>query len=199
MWKYIVNLLSPKQEQPCDNDSERIDKYIELIELTKSKSQDDFEKYLYLLGSGGLVISLLIIEKILSLSIVKISFYLLLASSISFVITLLSNLLSHQQSIKVSEKLIESINNDRNCLNEKEFIEIQNNGNKKIKLLNNFSIYSLITGILLILVFFTINYSIMSNDRPQLPPKPSQPTPQSTPNEEKGRTLPPPPRINPKK
>ncbi|CDN74013.1 hypothetical protein E27107_190009 [Elizabethkingia anophelis] len=38
----------------------------------------------------------------------------------------------------------------------------------------------------------------MSNDKPQLPPKPIEPKPLPIPNEEKGRTLPS-PRITPKK
>lgn len=199
MWKYIINLLRTKQEQPCDSDTERIDKYIELIELTKSKSQDDFEKYLYLLGSGGLVISLFIIEKVMNYNTIEYSIFLILISAFCFSSTLLFNLLSHRKSITVSEKLIKLINKDSNCLYGKKFKKIQKKGNKVINRLNKYSIYTLISGIIFILAFFTINYSIMSNDRPQMPPKPSPPSPQNIPNEEKGRTLPPPPRINPKK
>ncbi|HAY3504285.1 TPA: hypothetical protein JRX02_002912 [Elizabethkingia anophelis] len=197
MWKFAIKWLKNELEKSDDNSNE-IDKYRELIEVIKSKSQDDFEKYLYLLGSGGLVISLFIIEKVINLNVKEYSVFLLLISAFCFSATLLTNLLSHRKSISVSEELLDGLNLKGMALDDPCFLNIQVKGNKIINRLNNISIYSLIFGILFILAFFTINYSIMSKDK-QLPTKPTtQPSPQSIPNEEKGRILPS-PKITPKK
>lgn len=146
----------------------------------KTKSQDDFEKYINLMASGGLVLSLTFLEKIVSLdkavwkSLIIIGMYLM-------VVTLLSNLYSHYKSMLDSDATIKDID-------EKFYNEIFKNiekRNKKINMLNTISIWSLIFGILSLITFVTINIYIMNNNQKTTPPpKPA--------TEEKGRTITPP-------
>lgn len=146
----------------------------------KTKSQDDFEKYINLMASGGLVLSLTFLEKIVSLdkavckSLVIIGMYLMVA-------TLLSNLYSHYKSMLDSDATIKDID-------EKYYSDIFKNiekRNKKINILNKFSIWSLIIGILSLITFATINIYHMS-DKQKVTPRPKPAT------EEKGRTITPP-------
>lgn len=146
----------------------------------KSKSQDDFEKYINLLAVGGIVLSLTFLEKIVSLdkasykSLVVLGMYLM-------VVTLLFNLCSHYKSILDSDKTIKEID-------EKKYDDIFKNiekRNKAINLLNTISIGALIVGIFSLVTFATINIYNMSDK-----PKPSQPQKPLT--EEKGRTITPP-------
>lgn len=169
--------------------------YKESVESTRGKSQDDFEKSIYLLGSGGLIVSLMAIEKIIDLiDIIAFKFFFGFGL-FCFVLTLLSNLLSHKKSINESEIIIDKINQDPDCIFEDEFTESLQSGNKKIDSLNTTSIVSLIIGITCILLFFLLNFYTMSNNKPI-------PKPQSIPNpstQEKGRTISTPPKVvNPK-
>ncbi|CDN74014.1 hypothetical protein [Elizabethkingia anophelis] len=158
MWKYIIKWLKKELDQTDqDQQLKEVESYMGLIETSKSKSQDDFEKYLYLLGSGGLIISLLVIEKSIGMKIIKCTIFLLLFSSFCFAATLLSNLLSHRKSIKVSDELLDLLNEDREFIFNPEFNEIHKKGNNNIDRLNKISITSLIIGIFSILIFFTIN------------------------------------------
>lgn len=147
----------------------------------KTKSQDDFEKYINIMASGGLVLSLTFLEKIVSLdkaiwkSLIVIGMYLM-------VVTLLSNLYSHYKSMLDSDATIKDID-------QKEYDTIFKNiekRNKKINLLNKVSIWSLIIGIFLLITFVTINIYHM-NHKPKTAPQPKPAT------EEKGRTITPPP------
>ncbi|MDW8852810.1 hypothetical protein SD960_22115 [Flavobacterium sp. MMLR14_040] len=146
----------------------------------KTKSQDDFEKYINLMASGGLVLSLTFLEKIVSLdkaiwkSLVVIGMYLM-------VLTLLSNLYSHYKSMLDSDATIKDID-DNNY--EKIFKNIEKR-NQKINFLNKVSIWSLIIGILCLITFVTINIYNMS-DKQKITPRPKPAT------EEKGRTITPP-------
>ncbi|MBL3547236.1 hypothetical protein [Chryseobacterium sp. KMC2] len=163
--------------------------YKESVESTRGKSQDDFEKSIYLLGSGGLIVSLMAIEKIIELIDIIAFKYFFVIGLFCFVATLFSNLLSHKKSITESEKIIDKINQEPNCIFEDEFTESLENGNKKIDILNRISIVSLITGIISILLFFTLNFFTMSDKKPQ-PQNPPKPL-----TEEKGRTISTPPKI----
>ena len=156
--------------------------YRNSVSENKSKSQDDFEKYINLLASGGIVIALTFIEKILSVS--KIEYLFLMAFGIfCLIVTLLSNLCSHYKSIIDSDKTIKEID-------EKKFENIFENiekRNKDINLLNKASILSLIIGFCIIITSITLNINTM-NETPTTINQPSGPL-----TEEKGRTLPPPP------
>ena len=122
----------------------------------KTKSQDDFEKYINLMASGGLVLSLTFLEKIVSLdkaiwkSLVVIGMYLM-------VVTLLSNLYSHYKSMLDSDATIKDIDDK----NYKEIFKNIEKRNQKINFLNKVSIWSLIIGILCLITFVTINIYII--------------------------------------
>jgi hypothetical protein len=156
----------------------------------KSKSQDDFEKYINLLASGGLVLSLTFLEKIVSLEnaickpLVIIGMYLM-------VVTLLSNLYSHYKSITDSDSTINEIDNE-------EYNDIFKNiekRNKIINRLNRVSIWALIIGIASLITFATINIYNMNNSNGGN--KPTQQPPRPLTEERKGRTMPPPPQNKP--
>ncbi|MGV7105800.1 hypothetical protein [Flavobacterium sp. U410] len=156
----------------------------------KNKSQDDFEKYINILASGGIIISLTFLEKIVTIT--QISFlWFYIIGLLLFVITLLSNLYSHYKSINDSDEIIKEID-------EKKYDDIFKNiekRNKPINTLNKISIWSLILGTILTLTFVTINLSNMDENQ-TLQPKDN---PKSQPEPNTGRINPtPPPTIKPK-
>ncbi|NGY36856.1 hypothetical protein FQU23_004945 [Flavobacterium sp. XN-5] len=161
--------------------------YRNAVSENKSKSQDDFEKYINLLASGGIVLSLTFLEKIITVDNTTFkSFYVL--GLILLVATLLSNLYSHYKSIQDSDLTIQEID-------EEKYDDIFKNIKKRnriINRLNKTSIWSLIIGVIFILTFVTINLFNMSDKqtpRPSTQPRPS--------TEEKGRTIPTPPQNRP--
>jgi hypothetical protein len=154
---------------------------------TKSKSQDDFEKYINFLASGGLAITLAFFDKIVDPK--NASFKtLIIIGWVLLVFTLLSNLISHYLSINYSQKTIDEINDKKY---DDVFVNVGKR-NKIIKLLNIFSIGTLILGIISIIVFVTLNMTSMSNNNPT--PKPQTPKPLT---EEKGRPINNPPHSKP--
>jgi hypothetical protein len=74
----------------------------------KLKSEDDYEKYLTLISSGALALSITFIEKIVNLNNATCK-GLLIAGWVLLTITLLGSLLSHFFSRKYSEKTINDI------------------------------------------------------------------------------------------
>lgn len=156
----------------------------------KNKSQDDFEKYINLLASGGIIISLTFLEKIVTItSITFLSFYII--GLLLMVVTLLSNLYSHYKSMNDSDLIINEIDDERY---EDVFKNIAIR-NKPINFLNKASIWSLIIGTILILTFVTINLYNMDKNQNPLPQDDTinQPEPKT------GRLSPtPPPTIRPK-
>ena len=130
----------------------------------KTKSQDDFEKYINIMAAGGLVLSLTFLEKIVSLdkaickSFVVIGMYLMVA-------TLLSNLYSHYKSMLDSDATIKDI--DEN--NYTEILKNIQKRNDQINVLNKISIWSLIFGILCLITFATINIYNMSDKQKNNP------------------------------
>jgi hypothetical protein len=118
----------------------------------KSKSQDDFEKYINLLASGGLVLSLTFFEKIVPLEKAIYKPF-VIAGMFLMVITLLSNLYSHYKSIIDSDLTIKEIDEEK----YKAIFENIESRNITINRLNRISIWSLIIGILSLITFVTIN------------------------------------------
>jgi len=146
----------------------------------KTKSQDDFEKYINLMASGGLVLSLTFLEKIVSLDKAICKAF-VISGMYLMVVTLLSNLYSHYKSMLDSDATIKDID-DKNY--DKIFKNIEKR-NRVINFLNKISIWSLIIGILCLITFVTININNMS-DKQKITPSPKPAT------EEKGRTITPP-------
>lgn len=135
--------------------------YRNSIYQNKSKSQDDFEKYINLLATGGLILGFTFMEKKFSFS--KISWlWMIICGLLCFTITLLSNLYSHHKSIKDSDEMINEIDNK---LFDDLYIKTKKR-NKIIDLLNNISIMSLFIGATLTILFITKNlYNMNSNSQ----------------------------------
>lgn len=164
--------------------------YRNSVSENKNKSQDDFEKYINLLASGGIVLSITFLEKIVTVDKTIVN-WLYIVGLLLLVVTLLSNLYSHYRSITDSDLIIKEID-------EKKYEDVFKNihkRNKPINILNKVSIWSLIIGTLLILTFVSINLFAMS-EKPK-----SNPTPNQNPRpleEQKGRNNPmPKPNLKP--
>lgn len=150
----------------------------------KNKSQDDFEKYINLLATGGIVLSLTFLEKFVSVTLISF-LWTYIFGLVLLVFTLLSNLYSHYKSINDSDMIIKEID-------EKKYDEIFQNiekRNKPINQLNKASIWCLITGSALILFFITINLNSMNEtqipkpcDAPNINPKPDTGRPNPAPS-----------------
>jgi hypothetical protein len=158
---------------------------------TKSKSQDDFEKYINIIASGGLALTIAFFDKIVDINnaICKV---LIITGWIMLIITLLSNLISHFLSIKFSQKTIDEIN-------KKEYDKVFENvgtRNKYLNYLNITSITTLILGITLIITFVTKNINHMSNNDKNRPNTQRPVTPKPL-TEEKGRPINNPPQNKP--
>lgn len=158
--------------------------YRTAVSDNKSKSQDDFEKYINLMASGALALTLTFLEKIV---VIEYAIYkwIILVGWLLLATTLLSNLYSHYKSIIDSDKTLKDID-DENY--EGIFTNIERR-NKIINRLNRVSIWSLIIGVLCVIAFVTINFYNMSDKQ-----KPAS-IPQSKPSREEqlGRNIPPPP------
>lgn len=153
----------------------------------KIKSEDDYEKYITLISSGALGLSITFIEKIVPLSN-AIEKWILIAGWILLTITLFVSLLSHFYSRRYSETTIEDIDNDLSY----DLIAVNiKRRNKHLELFNFSTISTLFLGIISIIIFVSINIYIMSNNPS------SKPNQQPKPLEEKGRTIPKPPQSKP--
>lgn len=127
----------------------------EILE-NKSKSDDDFEKYITFISSGALGLTLVFIEKIVPLKN-AIFIWLLALGWFTLAFTLILNLYSHYLSSKYSAQSIDDI------YNEIEYEKLEKNintRNKTIEFLNILSIILLLIGILCILIFSTVNIYI---------------------------------------
>ncbi|MCT3920023.1 hypothetical protein HZP98_10075 [Elizabethkingia anophelis] len=194
IFKHPNKDLSHNEQQIIENDF--FLEYRKSVGANKNKSQDDFEKYINLWSSGGIIISLMLASKLIEEKIDITYKLLFILGLIGFLITILSNLLSHNKSIKDSDFILENVTS-YDKLFEIEFTEKIEKRNKFVTMLNDISIFSFIFGIICILSFIIINFMNMSNqEKPKQPqlPKPS--------TEEKGRTNPIPARVivpNPQK
>lgn len=166
--------------------------YRNSVSENKNKSQDDFEKYINLLASGGIIVSLTFLEKITA--VVKIEYIIFyLIGLFLLVVTLISNLYSHHKSIRDSDSIIKEIDEEK----YEDIFKNIDKRNKPINLLNITSIWSLIIGTLLILTFVSINlFAMNENQKPSPSDNPRQ-NPKPLTEEKRGRTNPPPPRTNP--
>ncbi len=104
---------------------------------------------------------------------------------------MLSNLYSHHYSAKISDKTITLID----IKDYDGVVENTTKGNNIISRINKFSILSLFTGILLIVIFVSINFYNMSNEK--LNPKPNLVDRPSQIQEKAGRIIPQPPQNRP--
>lgn len=156
----------------------------------KSKSQDDFEKYINILASGGLVLSLTFFEKIVPLAQAIYKPFVIIGMFL-MIVTLLSNLYSHYKSIIDSDLTVKEIDEGKHD----DIFKNIDKRNRKINRLNHVSIWALIIGIVCLIIFVAINISSVNNNQ-KVQERPNRPNP-SIEKQEKGRTTPPPPRSNP--
>lgn len=158
---------------------------------TKSKSEDDFEKYITLIASGALALSLTLIDKLVPIKDAS-YIWLLVVGWCLFSVTLFINLLSHFLSKMYSEKTISEVDTG---LEKDIILKNIDSRNSKIDCLNIISIISIFLGILSIILFVTLNiYSMNNNNNPKTNPPNQNPKPLT---EEKGRTIPKPPASKP--
>ncbi len=119
----------------------------------KSKSDDDFEKYITFISSGALGLTITFIDKITPLE-EAIYFWLIAVGWILLAITLLVNLFSHYQSSRFTEKSIDEIDDNIDYFELRKNLERRN---RIIDFYNKASIYSLFIGVIFILLYVIIN------------------------------------------
>lgn len=119
----------------------------------KSKSDDDFEKYITFIASGALGLTITFIDKISPLN-ESIVIWVIAIGWVFLAFTLLINLLSHFLSSKYNEQTVQDIDDEI----EYEVLTSRiDNRNKIISRLNLSSIILLGLGIISILVYTIIN------------------------------------------
>jgi hypothetical protein len=119
----------------------------------KSKSDDDFEKYITFIASGALGLTLTFLDKITPLDY-AVYIWLVATGWVLLVLTLLINLFSHFLSSKYTTKSINEIDDaiDYDSLRKK-----LDKRNKIINNLNGSSIFLLIAGVMSILIYVILN------------------------------------------
>jgi hypothetical protein len=121
--------------------------------VEKSKSDDDFEKYITLISSGGLGVTIAYMNQIVPLK-EAIVVWVLLIGWVLLTFTLFLNLYSHYQASIDKENTIKNLDEEvsYDCL-----IKNVDRRNKFIQRLNLCSILSLGLGLLSIILFTIIN------------------------------------------
>lgn len=119
----------------------------------KSKSDEDFEKYITFIAAGALGLTVTFIDKISPLK-ESVWIWSIIMGWFCLAVTLFVNLYSHYRSSKNNEKAIHDI--DENLLYE-VLVENIKKRNKTISRLNLSSIILLGLGIFFILLFTSIN------------------------------------------
>lgn len=173
--------MSKKKKKDASSEQEEKSDRI-ILQRIKEKSEDDFEKNITYISAGALAISLTFLEKIVPIK-ESIQTSLVIASWTFLVLTLLSNLLSHQYSSYIIDKSIDDVddNSDDSIINWER-------RTKKIRIWNILNLCGLVIGIGLFILFVSINITaIAKNNKPenvptntkseqavQIPVKPSQ-------------------------
>jgi hypothetical protein len=119
----------------------------------KSKSDDDFEKYITFISSGALGLTITFIDKISPLKD-SAAIWLIATGWILLTFTLLINLLSHFLSSRYYERTIQDIDDD---FDYEDVVDRIDKRNKIISNLNLISIILLGLGIISILTYIIIN------------------------------------------
>lgn len=131
---------------------EQLEKYkLELIEVA-SKSQDSFEKQLSFISSGAIGLSIIFLEKLVKDESIAKNKWVIEIGWLLLSATLLINLISHLITTGYNFKTVKEI--DRRTFNY-EKVEMRR---KKINTINILSSIMLFLGILLIIIFVSINF-----------------------------------------
>ncbi|GGK22074.1 hypothetical protein GCM10007962_15310 [Yeosuana aromativorans] len=119
----------------------------------KSKSDDDFEKYITFIASGALGLTITFIDKISPLK-ESIVIWVIALGWVLLAFTLFINLLSHFLSSKYNEQTIQDIDDE---IEYDNLIEKIDSRNRIISRLNLSSIILLGLGIISILIYTIVN------------------------------------------
>ena len=120
----------------------------------KSKSDDDFEKYITFIASGGLGLTITFINEISPLDESK-HVYLIISGWILLTLTLLINLFSHFLSSRNDEKTIQDLDDDD--IDYDQLVKKIDQRNNRIFYLNLSSIIFLGLGITSIIIYVSLN------------------------------------------
>lgn len=140
-------------------DEEMQSKNRDLIVRIKEKSEDDFEKNLVLITSGTLVLSMTFIDKIVPLKDARGIIALVIAWSL-LACSLLVNLISHQLSSKYSREYVDDVDAGKDYVDINRKISVDN---KRLGQINNWTVGLMISGIISLVVYCSINVFHMSN------------------------------------
>jgi hypothetical protein len=147
--------MSNKNKKEDTSDSEeKSDR--DILQRIKEKSEDDFEKNITYISAGALAISLTFLEKIIPVK-ESTQTYLVIVSWALLVLTLLSNLLSHQYSSYIIDKTINDVDNKA-----KKSIKNWERRTKKIRIWNILNVIGVMIGIGLFVIFVSINIARLS-------------------------------------
>lgn len=135
-----------------DNSADNWDNYRLSILESRSKSQDDFEKYLNIYSSGGLLISLTLLGRLMEEKPTLELQFILPIASFTFVVSILSNVFSHYKAISNDDKTIEDID-----IQNPQILEEIFKRNIAINWLNKISLTAISIGTILLILFLTIN------------------------------------------
>jgi hypothetical protein len=124
----------------------------EIVIENRSKSQDDFEKYINLMASGALGITITYFDKIVKID-KAVFIWIIILGWVLLITTLVLNLISHRLAVKYADKLLLDLHN-------KDTENAKSNNSKQNEImdcLNNLSIIFLILGLIAIFTFLTLN------------------------------------------
>ena len=119
----------------------------------KSKSDDDFEKYITFIASGALGLTLTFLDKITPIDY-AVYIWLVATGWVLLAVTLLTNLFSHFLSSKYTTKSIDEIDD---AIDYDSLRKNLDRRNKIINNLNGWSIFLLIAGVMFILIYVILN------------------------------------------
>jgi multidrug efflux pump subunit AcrB len=130
----------------------------DILQKIKEKSDDNFEKNITYISAGALGLSMTFIEKIVTIK-ATIHYWLLFSAWGLLTLTLLINLLSHYLSSYYHEKTTEELDtNDKNINNNID------KRNKCLRIINIASVFTLIIGIIFLILFTSINICHMKDE-----------------------------------
>jgi len=149
-----------KKDKPIEFTTEQLsgwEEYRQALYIQKSKSDDLFEKAITFISSGALGLTLTFHDKIVPAN--DANFVILIALGWAFLVTtLFINLISHYQSSKSTDDSIDEIDNIMEYkITYSVFQKKLSKRNRVIENLNKASIALLGTGLLLIIIYVSIN------------------------------------------
>lgn len=142
---------------------EKLEKHISLAKDSARYSSDRFDILLISLSTSALVLSIGFVNKVIP-NLIGINTFLLKTSWLLFVITLVSNLVSqvtgyfsNQFDVEVTRNLIREERGKQVVGNQKAKIKYCNFLDRLTLILNAISLFSLVFGIILLVLFFSRN------------------------------------------